>query len=112
MRTSFVSDPAALYARFVANEVKVLIPYDGDGGEFLVQDPDNQVLRIFRLRHAHAGTGFGDRPSNWHCQRAHADPRFTSCDIRKASMHAFALSFGCLRLPRPIAQRSRLSTCI
>jgi hypothetical protein len=33
LRTSFVSDPAALYARFVANEVKVLIPYDGDGGE-------------------------------------------------------------------------------
>jgi catechol 2,3-dioxygenase-like lactoylglutathione lyase family enzyme len=41
----FVSDPAALYERFVANGVKVLMPYDG--GEFRVEDPDSHVLRVF-----------------------------------------------------------------
>jgi hypothetical protein len=43
----FVSDPTAVYARFMTNEVTVLMPYDGDGGEFRLEDPDRHVLRIF-----------------------------------------------------------------
>jgi hypothetical protein len=40
-------DSAALYARLVANDVKVLSPYDGDGGEFRVEDSDRPVWRFF-----------------------------------------------------------------
>lgn len=43
----FVSKPAALYERLVANEVEILTPYPGDDGEFRVADPDGHVLRVF-----------------------------------------------------------------
>ncbi|GAB3811730.1 VOC family protein [Kribbella italica] len=43
----FVSEPAALCDRLVANDAEVLMPYAGDGGEFRVADPDGHVLRVF-----------------------------------------------------------------
>jgi len=43
----FVTDPAALYAHLVTNDVKVLLAPKADGGEFRVEDPDSHVLRIF-----------------------------------------------------------------
>ena len=43
----FVSEPATLYEQLVANDVKVLMPYADDGGEFRVADPDGHVLRVF-----------------------------------------------------------------
>jgi catechol 2,3-dioxygenase-like lactoylglutathione lyase family enzyme len=43
----FVADQAALYERLQAHDVTVLMPYDGSGGEFRVEDPDGHVLRVF-----------------------------------------------------------------
>ncbi len=43
----FVADQVALYERLRANGVTVLMPYDGSGGEFRVEDPDGHVLRVF-----------------------------------------------------------------
>lgn len=43
----FVAEPAALYEHLQANEVTVLMPYDGSGREFRVEDPDGHVLRVF-----------------------------------------------------------------
>lgn len=43
----FVADQEALHERLQANEVTMLMPYDGAGGEFRVEDPDGHVLRVF-----------------------------------------------------------------
>jgi catechol 2,3-dioxygenase-like lactoylglutathione lyase family enzyme len=43
----FVADPAAMYEHLTAENVEMLLPYEGSGGEFRVVDPDSHVLRFF-----------------------------------------------------------------
>ena len=43
----FVSDLADMWEQLAGAEVRVLMPYEADKGEFRVEDPDGHVLRFF-----------------------------------------------------------------
>ena len=42
----FVSDQGSLYQRLAASDARIQMPYDGNDGEFRVEDPDGHVLRV------------------------------------------------------------------